>query len=180
MSTEELIHGCLQKDRRVQKALFLKYKNILYHISLKYCRNEQQAQDNVHDAFITIFETIGSYKGHGSFEGWMKRITIFKAIDKFKDSIKFNSEVTETVDTDTTLNTEVQLPIEEIFRLIHELPDQYRIVFSLYELDDLSHKEIAEILGISEGTSKSNLHRAKTLLKERILAFNASAHNTMK
>lgn len=179
MSIEELIHGCKRQDRRVQKALFLKYKDLLYNISLKYCRNASEAEDNVHDAFITVFEKINTYKGEGSFEGWMKRITIFKAIDKFKDAIRFNSEVKETAEEDTSIPEEHKPDLAEILHLLQELPDQYRLVFSLYELDDHSHKEISELLGISEGTSKSNLHRAKAILKERILALKVKSHKTM-
>jgi len=128
-----------------------------------------EAEDNLHDAFISIFRTIKKYKFKGSFEGWMKRITIYKAIDKYKAkrpiSIEFKNDILE----DTTVNSEQEnLPLDVILNHIQELPNQYRLIFNLYQLDDYSHKEIASLLSISEGTSKSNFYRAKLILREKI------------
>ncbi len=167
---EELIKKCKKKEPRAQKELFLQYKDELYFLSLKYCRNQQQAEDNVHDTFIEIFQKIHTYRGKGSFEGWMKRMTIFKAIDKFKkglkDNVTYNPEIaTETMMENETVET---LSLARILSCIQALPDQYRLVFNLYQLDGFTHKEIAKELGISEGTSKSNYHRAKKLLKKQI------------
>lgn len=109
----------------------------------------------------------------GSFEGWMKKITINKAISKFKSSINF--EPTENLiypiqDTELEIN-QIDISLDKLLQLIHSLPNQYRLVFSLYELDQYSHKEIAEMLQISEGTSKSNLYKAKSILKKQIVEF---------
>ena len=138
-------------------------------VSLKYCRNEAEAEDNLHNAFIEIFTSIGKYKGNGSFEGWMKRITINKAIDSFKRTLQLVTVKDDFPDDFTITDEEMNLPADYILTLVQQLPDQYRLVFSLYELDDYTHKEIAEMLSISESTSKSNLHRAKSILKEKII-----------
>jgi len=141
---------------------------MLFMLSLKYCRNEAEAEDNLHNAFIEIFTSIGKYKSSGSFEGWMKRITINKAIDSFKKTLQLVPVKDDIPDDITVTTEEMNLPADYILLLVQQLPDQYRLVFSLYELDDYSHKEIAEMLSISESTSKSNLHRAKAILKDKI------------
>lgn len=160
----------MRQSPKAQEELYMLYKDALYVLCLKYCRNEAEAEDNLHNAFIEIFTGIKSYKGKGSFEGWMKRITINKAIDTYKksiqlvpvkDDIPWNTDVTEH---------EMDLPLDYLLSLVQQLPDQYRLVFSLYELDDYSHREIAEMLSISESTSKSNLSRAKAILKDKIKA----------
>ncbi|MEL6812080.1 MAG: sigma-70 family RNA polymerase sigma factor [Bacteroidota bacterium] len=170
MNLEELIYHCKANNRKAQSELFSRYKDTLYLLSLKYCRNQAEAEDNLHDAFITILQKMKTYSGKGSFEGWMKRITIFKAIDKYKSKAPISIEIKDDILEDTTIERALcDLPLDLLLQMIQELPDQYRLVFNLYQLDDYSHKEIAHLLGISEGTSKSNFHRAKGLLRKRIL-----------
>lgn len=169
MTQEELIYKCIKNNREAQSELFSRYKDVLYLLSLKYCRNEMEAEDNLHDAFITIFKTIKRYRSKGSFEGWMKRITIYKAIDKYKAKRPINIEFNNDILEDTTIDSEQEsLPLDVILNYIQELPDQYRLVFNLFQLDNYSHKEIASLLSISEGTSKSNYFRAKLILRKKI------------
>ena len=181
MKIEELIKQCSKNNRTAQNELFRKYKDTLYFTSLKYCRNEADAEDNLHDAFIAIFQNIKTYKNKGSFEGWMKRITIYKAIDKYKATKPINIEIKDDI-LEEALDIEEaeKLSIEQLLKLIQDLPDQYRLVFNLYQMDGYSHKEIALVLNISEGTSKSNYHRAKQILREKIMeiyeSLNPKAH----
>ncbi|AFL80049.1 RNA polymerase sigma factor, sigma-70 family [Aequorivita sublithincola DSM 14238] len=173
MKTEELINQCIKNNRTAQNELFQQYKDTLFFTSLKYCRNQADAEDNLHDTFITIFQKIKTFKHKGSFEGWMKRITIFKAIDKYKAQkpvpIEINNDILEeTVETDE----ETDISIDQLLKLIQELPDQYRLVFNLFQMDGFTHKEIAELMNISEGTSKSNYHRAKLILRDKVEAIN--------
>ncbi len=170
---EELIQRCKQNDREAQATLYELYKNQLFSLSLKYCRNFSDAEDNLQDSFISIFTKINNYKSSGSFEGWMKRITINKAIDKYRKTGQVDSELNENMSVATSLSKEEitsinHYSLDQILAMIQDLPDRYRLVFNLYELDGFSHKEIAKLLGISEGTSKSNYHRAKKILKEKI------------
>jgi len=127
-----------------------------------------EAEDNLHDTFIEIFSTIKNYKGKGSFEGWMKRIAINKAITKYKktyDLVPIKDNQTEEILIE---NDSDDYSLDFILSKVQELPNQYRLVFNLYELDDYSHKEIAQMLDITESTSKSNLYRAKIILKEKL------------
>ncbi|WP_299712191.1 sigma-70 family RNA polymerase sigma factor [uncultured Tenacibaculum sp.] len=174
MNQEELIKYCKQKDRNAQSLLYERYKGLLYNISLKYCTSKEEAQDNLQDAFLDIYKNIRKYKNQGSFEGWMKRITIYKAIKKYKKSIKTNTNI-DDINLHNEINVDEdylsKIPLEIILKCIQELPDRYRLVFSLYQLDDYNHNEISKLLSISVGTSKSNLFRAKKLLKDKITQY---------
>ena len=177
MKIEELIKQCIKNDRAAQNELFRKYKDTLYFTSLKYCRNEADAEDNLHDAFITIFQKIKTYKNKGSFEGWMKRITIYKAIDKYKTKKPLNVEIKDDIlEDEVIVENEENLSLDQLLKLIQNLPDQYRLVFNLYQMDRFSHKEIASLLNISEGTSKSNYHRAKLILRDKIMALSEASN----
>jgi RNA polymerase sigma factor (sigma-70 family) len=168
LNQEQLIKGCIKNNAKAQEELYHLYKDALFLLCLKYCRNEAEAEDILHNAFIEILTGIKKYKNTGSFEGWMKRIAINKAIDSYKKTAQL-VPIKQDFNGDTEVtDSEMNVPLECILNLVQQLPDQYRLVFSLYELDDYSHKEIAEMLSISESTSKSNLHRAKMILKSKI------------
>jgi RNA polymerase sigma factor (sigma-70 family) len=179
LSLEILIKGCIRQNRQAQEELYHQYKKALFVLSLKYCSNEQEAEDNLHNAFIEIFTNIRKFENKGSFEGWMKKIVINKAISSYKKSFQLvpikDDFAQETMIDDGVMD----VPADYILQLIQELPNQYRLVFCLYELDDYSHQEIAMMLSITESTSKSNLHRAKLILKEKIKTKH-SFHNYTK
>ena len=139
---------------------------------MKYSRNYDEAQDNLQESFLIIFDKISQFKNKGSFEGWAKRVVINYTLQQYRNQNIFeivseNIAEEETVEID---NDEISL--EFLTQIIQELPDRYRLVFNLYVIDDYSHKEIAEMLSINIGTSKSNLARAKGILKEKILLNN--------
>jgi len=168
LSLEELITNCKKGRRKAQEELYRKYSSILFGICLKYSRNKTEAEDNLHDSFMTIYDKIGQYNFKGSFEGWMKRITVNTVLQKYRkerhlDVVSENFgevEDIEQVHNDISLAT--------LLRYIQELPNKYRLTFNLYVMDGHSHKEISEMLGTSTGTSKSNLARARMILKEKI------------
>jgi len=168
LTIDNIIKGCIKGNAQAQEALYLGYRDVLFRICLKYCRSHDEAEDNLHNAFIEIFTKIKQYNNSGSFEGWMKRITINKAIDSYKKTIQLVPVKDDLPEDTTVTDEEMSVSADYILQLVQHLPDQYRLVFSLYELDDYSHKEIAAMLSISESTSKSNLHRAKALLKEKL------------
>ena len=173
MELEQLIKACRKNNIKAQGNLYQKYKDTLYILCLKYSKNSNEAQDNLHDSFIEIFNSIKKYKGKGSFEGWMKRITINQAINKYKKERPFNIEIKNDILEDTTVSEDdLNIELDSILNCIQELPDQYRLVFNLYQLDNYSHKEIADLLNITVNTSKSNLHRAKAILKQKINILN--------
>lgn len=176
----ELIKSCIKQNRKAQEELYNLYKKPLFALCLKYAPNEAEAEDNLHNTFIEIFTNIKKFKGEGSFEGWMKRIAINKAIDSYKKSYQLSPISTKDYpDTEIEENELDGFSLDYILALVQGLPNQYRVVFCLYELDGYSHQEIAKILGISIGTSKSNLHRAKINLKEQI-APKKAIHNTSR
>lgn len=172
MSLDELIHKCKKGNRQAQELLYRKYSRVLFGICLKYSRNRVEAEDNLHDSFMTIYEKIEQYKFKGSFEGWIKRITVNTVLQKYRKEEFLNvvSENTEEESEDDLPYTDIAL--STLLRYIQELPNKYRITFNMYVLDGYSHKEISEQLGTSQGTSKSNLARARMILKERIKKTN--------
>ncbi|MCK8480566.1 RNA polymerase sigma factor [Psychroserpens algicola] len=171
MGLEQLIKACKKHNLKAQSQLYQMYKDDLFTLCLKYCRNKEEAQDNLQDAFLEIFGKIKTYKGVGSFEGWIKRITINKAIDKYKKDSHLNIVINNDILEDQSLmdmEALEHIPLDLILKHIQDLPPQYRLVFNLYELDGYSHKEISKLLNISISTSKSNLHRAKTILQTKM------------
>ena len=168
MSLEELIHNCKKGDRKAQEQLYRKYSGILFGTCLKYSRNKTEAEDNLHDSFMTIFDKIGQYKFKGSFEGWIKRITVNTVLQKYRKE-EYLNVVSENIEEEVELDTEfLDISLSTLLRYIQELPNKYRLTFNMYVLDGYSHKEISEQLGTSTGTSKSNLARARMILKEKI------------
>jgi len=169
LSLEKLINNCKKGDRKAHEQLYRDYSNILFGICLKYSRNKTEAEDNLHDSFMTIFDKIGQYKSKGSFEGWIKRITVNTVLQKYRKEEFLNVVSENTAEREVEINSEdTDINLQTLLSYIQELPNKYRLTFNLYVLDGYSHKEIAEMLGTSIGTSKSNLARARKLLKEKI------------
>jgi len=171
---EELIEKCKQQDANAQSTLYKKYSGILFGICLKYSPNRAEAEDNLQDAFITIFSRVEQYQGKGSFEGWIKRITVNTALQKYRKKKTFEISNEAQIEDAEVEVEQTNVPLDFLLKIIQELPDRYRLVFNLYVLDGYSHKEIASMLGISDGTSKSNLARARMILKTKVTDFNES------
>ena len=169
MSLEKLIDNCKQGNRRAQEELYRKYSGVLFGMCLKYSRNKTEAEDSLHDSFMTIYDKIGQFTGKGSFEGWMKRITVNTVLQKYRKEQHLNL-VSENMGDDVDIESDKtdNIKLSTLLGYIQELPNKYRLTFNLYVLDGYTHKEISELLGTSAGTSKSNLARAKMILKEKI------------
>ena len=168
MSLEKLVYLCKQKDIWAQEKLYRKYSGKLFTLCLKYSGSYEEAEDNLQDSFLKIFEKISQYKEVGSFEGWMTRIVINTALGRMSKQTVFltiNEDFVE--DTDVEVDEEA-ISTDFLIKIIQELPQRYRQVFNLYAMDGHTHKESAELLKITEGTSKSNLARARKKLRERI------------
>ncbi|WP_459210351.1 RNA polymerase sigma factor [Aquimarina rhabdastrellae] len=168
MSLEQLIKKCKKQDAKAQEQLFKLYGSKLFSLCLKYSRDYASAEDTLQDSFITIFDKISQYKGNGSFEGWLKRVTINTALQKYRKQKVFEIVHEDQIEDIEVEIDEEQFSLDYLLQLIQQLPDRYRLVFNLYVLDGYSHKEIAEMLTISVGTSKSNLARARYILKEKL------------
>ena len=140
-------------------------------VCLKYSKNHEDAEDTLQDSFLTVFKKIDQYAHKGSFEGWIKRITIHTAIQKYRDKSRLQIVSEENIkeeSEDEEVDPSTEISVDFLLGLIQQLPDRYRLVFNLYVLDSFSHKEISSMLEISEGTSKSNLSRARQLLKKEV------------
>ena len=169
MILEELIYECAKHNTESQAQLYMFLSPKLFAVCLKYSRNYEEAQDNLQESFLIIFEKINQFKNKGSFEGWAKRVVINYTLQQYRNQNIFEIVSENIADETTTVEIDDEsISLEFLTKIIQELPDRYRLVFNLYVMDDYSHKEIAEMLNINIGTSKSNLARAKGILKEKI------------
>ncbi|MFD2551618.1 RNA polymerase sigma factor [Bizionia sediminis] len=173
MSFKQLIQKCSNNDTQAQSELYQLFSGKLFSVCLKYSRNYAEAEDNLQDAFLTIFSKISQFKNKGSFEGWLKRIVINTALQRYRGQGVFEIINEDFIEDDTVELDDDAISLDFLLKLIQALPDRYRLVFNMYVLDGFSHKEIAELLHITEGTSKSNLARARKILKEKIEAYKA-------
>ena len=168
---KNIIKGCLKNDRQMQGELYKMFAPKMYGLCLRYSANIQDAQDLLQEGFVKVYDNLENFKWKGSFEGWMKRIFVNLALDRYRSKISLLSidDVTENQEPpDNDLNALDSISEKEILELIRKLPDQYRMVFNLYVIEGYSHKELGEMLKIRESTSRSNLARAKMILKEKI------------
>jgi len=173
----DIIKRCKQGDRKAQETVYNLLAGKMFAVCLRYCPNYEEARDLLHDGFVTIYTKIGQFHQEGSFEGWVRRIFVNQAMEKWRNDNKLmmiNS--VEDVDRQIAVpENEVeddweayQLTEAEMLELVDELPAKYKIVFNLYVIDGLSHRDIAEKIGISEGASRSNLLRARSILQKQI------------
>lgn len=178
MSLEQLIQKCKKNDTKAQSDLYKLFSSKLFALSLKYSKNYAEAEDVLQDAFVTIFKKIDQYKGSGSLEGWLKRIVINTALQRYREKGLFDIVSEENLKEDITVDVEnEEISIDFLLETIQGLPDRYRLVFNLYVLDGYSHKEISKMLNITTGTTKSNLARARMILREKIEAYKASLNS---
>lgn len=170
---EELVKGCLRRERSAQQQLFDLFSAKMYALCYRYVRHSMEAEDILVTAFTKVFERIEQFKGEGSFEGWIRRIMVNESLTYLRKSRTMYLE-TELEQADREPDYERlsdHLEAEDLMNMIQELPAGYRLVFNMYAIDGYSHKEIAEQLGISENTSKSQLSRARVYL-QKLLAEN--------
>lgn len=168
MSIEQLIDDCKERDLKAQEQLYKLYAPKLYPVCLKYSRNHAEAQDNLQEGFLLLFDKIHLFSFKGSFEGWAKRLFINYILQQYRTE-SFLSLVDENIAEEVEVDLEEEeVTMDFLLKIIQELPDRYRLVFNLFVIDGYSHNEIAEMLKINIGTSKSNLSRAKMILKQKI------------
>jgi RNA polymerase sigma factor (sigma-70 family) len=178
---DELIQGCLRRDRNAQKHLYDTFSSRMYALCCRYVKSAMEAEDVLITAFTKIFERIDQFKGEGSFEGWIRRIVVNEALTHLRKHrsmyLETDLEVAEREPDYQSLAD--HLEAEDLLNMIQELPAGYRIVFNLYAVDGYSHKEIADQLGISENTSKSQLSRARTYLQKLLSEREWNAHKNI-
>ena len=154
----------------MQQLLYDKFSPKMYGVCLRYSGNEDDASDILQEGFIKVYKNLIKFRGEGSFEGWIRRIFVNTSIEHFRKKVKLYNvtEVQENTIEDTNLDALDMLATKDIIKLINELSPGYKAVFNMHVIEGYSHKEIADILGITEGTSKSQLARAKGVLKKLV------------
>ena len=177
MSLDLLIRKCKKNDTNAQSEIYKLFSSKLFAVCLKYSRNHVDAEDNLQDAFVTIFEKMSQYSYKGSFEGWLKRIAVNTVLQKYRRKGVFNIVNEDDIEDIVVEIEDYDIDINFLLLSIQELPYRYRLVFNLYALDEYSHKEIAKMLDITTGTTKSKLARARMILKDKIVNYYAKLNS---
>lgn len=169
--TELLIEGCIKGDRFSQSRLYYLFHQKMFIVCLRYARSREEAEEILQEGFMKVFEFIHQYKFAGSFEGWIRRIMVNCALQKYRSK----GHLRPVIDMDATTVADksheeiiATLGTKELLHMVQQLPPAYKMVFNLYVFEGMKHKEIAQLLNISEGTSKSNLSDARTLLQKAV------------
>lgn len=168
---QALVEACLQQDRKAQRMLYEQYGGKLFAITLRYMKNREEAEDVVQEVWIRIFSHLGSFRFDCPLEAWLKRIAIntsIRALQKQPQWKGFQDTDGLEIAVSHEMSALDQLTVEELRAVIQQLPDGCRTVFNLYAVEGYKHHEIATLLGISEGTSKSQYFRAKALLQKEV------------
>lgn len=169
-SLPELISGCMNGNRRTQEVVYNLFSSKMMGVCLRYASSREEAEDLLQTGFIKVFEKISSFKSEGSFEGWIRRIMVNNCLENYRKSLRMLPVVDiETTREQADSSFELKnLEVKDLLKLIQALSPGYRLVFNMYAIEGYSHKEIAEELNISEGTSKSQLARARQVLQQQI------------
>ncbi|MBN4061593.1 MAG: RNA polymerase subunit sigma-24 [Flavobacteriales bacterium] len=175
---KQLVKGCIRNDRKCQEMLYRLYADEMFAVCRAYSKDYQIAKDVLHDGFIKIFEKIKTYKQHSALRGWMRKVFVNTAIDYYRKSIRLNSSIVIEDSMMEPIDNQIleKISVKQLLDVLKELPPGFRMVFNLYVIEGYSHNEIAEKLGISTGTSKSQLSRAKKSLQQKVLQLYESKY----
>lgn len=172
INEKEIIEGCKAGKEKYQKMLYQHFSSTLMGICMRYAKNTMEAEDILHDSFIKIFVKISSFRGEGSLDAWVRQITVNTAINAYRKKVAtgYDLDIDELEESikDVKVSTTDKTTLNLLLTFINELPDGYRAAFNLYEIDGYSHKEIAEMLGCTPVTVRTQLHKAKLSLKKKI------------
>jgi len=168
---DDLMSGCKAGDRKAQELLYKQTSAKMFALCLRYARDHMEAEDSLQMGYIKVFNSLKDYRGEGSFEGWIRRIMVNTAIESYRKNLKSLNlvQLDDAYEQPAVGFDYSKLAMQDLLKLIQQLADGYRLVFNMYIIEGYSHKEIAQTLGISEGASKSQLSRARAILKEKII-----------
>ncbi|GGH18035.1 RNA polymerase sigma factor [Pedobacter zeae] len=177
---EDLMEGCKAGDRKMQELLYRQTAAKMLAVCMRYAKDRMEAEDVLQMGYIKIFQKIKEYRGDGSFEGWMRRVMVNTAIESYRKNLRSLNvvEIDEAYEQPSTGFDFGTLGMQDLMKAIQKLADGYRMVFNMYVIEGYSHKEIGEALGISEGASKSQLSRARAILKEEIIKMEGFGYAT--
>ena len=174
-SEEDLINRCLKNDQKAHEVLYKRFAPKMYGVCMRFAKNQMEADDILQEGFIKVFTNLKSFRNEGSLEGWIRRTIVNTAINLYKKNLKHQKdtdlEQAEVIQNQETNSLE-KLSVQELLKLIMELPTGYRVVFNLNVIEGYSHKEIGDLLKISENTSKSQLSRARLALQKKLFNLN--------
>lgn len=172
-SEKDLINACLKGDRAGQKKLYDTFSRVMYGVCVRYSSNPDEAKDILQDGFVKVFTKLGQFSHNGSFEGWMKRIFVNTALEFYRinKNHMYHSDVDAAVENPHNDFTVERMSQKEILKVMNNMAPGYRAVLNLFIIEGYGHAEIAEMMGISEGTSKSQLSRARALLQQELQQF---------
>jgi RNA polymerase sigma-70 factor (ECF subfamily) len=168
-SDPDLIAGCLGGDELCQEILYKRYFSYAMSVSLRYTRNREDAMEIVNDSYMKVLDNLKDFESVKSFKAWYSRILVNTAIDSYRRKLKRNNElpIDNLADSpDEEPQIEAELSVDDILNIFNQLPDNYRLTFNLYEIEGYSHEEIGQMMGVSTSTSRSNLARAKKMVRE--------------
>lgn len=174
---KEIIKGCIDGNHRCREALYKHLSSKLFGVCLRFAGRREDAEDMLQESMIRIFENIKKFRGDGHFDAWARRISVNVCLEQIrkKNPLTNHADIYHTGMEDHTEDIISGISVSEMFALLNSMPVGYRTIFNLYEIEEYSHAEIAEKLGISEGTSKSQLARAKALLRDKFASLNKIA-----
>ncbi len=167
---EDIIKGCAEGKQEFQRLLYDEFAGKMYGLCLQYSKDSEEAKDILQEGFIKVFKSIGQFSFSGSFSGWIRRVFVNTAIESFRNKkMKFSDVEIQNISEPFAFDDIIaEMSAKEILKLVQELSPRYRLVFNLYAIEGYTHKEIAEKLNISDGTSKSNLARARVILQNKV------------
>jgi RNA polymerase sigma factor (sigma-70 family) len=178
----QLIQGCIKGHRHCQRQLYEMYEQKMFAVCLRYSKSREDAEETLQEGFIRVFDFVHQFKFEGSFEGWMKKIMVNCALQKFRSKPQLHAVVNIDAAPVSNMGNEdiiSQLGTKELLKMVQQLPPACRMVFNLYVFEGMKHREIAGLLGISEGTSKSNLSDARAILQKAVSnSLQSSKQNT--
>ena len=168
---DSLLDGCKKGERKAQEGLYKALASKMMAVCVRYSRDTFEAEDILQMGFVKVFQKVSEFRGEGSFEGWIRRIMVNTAIETYRKNLRTLDvvDIDEVYDQPQSTFDMNKLEMDDLMKLIQQLSNGYRIVFNMYVIEGYSHTEIAEELGISEGASKSQLSRARAILKDKII-----------
>lgn len=176
-SEEDLINRCLLNEVKAQEVFYKRFAPKMFGVCLRFAKNQMEADDILQEGFIKVYTSLKTYRGDGSLEGWIRRTIVNTAINLYKKNARYlrdieieKAEVVQNMDE----GAEDKISVQELLALIRELPTGYRMVFNLNVIEGYTHKEISQLLNISENTSKSQLSRARQTLQKKLLKIKCS------
>jgi len=168
---DSLLEGCRKGDRKAQESLYKILASRMMGVCMRYAKDTFEAEDVLQIGFVKVFQKVSEFRGEGSFEGWIRRIMVNTAIESYRKNLRNLNlvDIDEVYDQPQSTFDMSGLELKDLLKLIQQLSNGYRLVFNMYVIEGYSHKEIATELGITEGASKSQLSRARAILKEKII-----------